>query len=226
MFTRDESRVLAWSGTVGSPGEVKLWDVSKAEPLQVWKHDRAVRGAVFTRDESRVLAWSRDGAVKLWDVSKAEPLQVWKHDKNVRGAVFTRDESRVLAWSFDGAVKLWDVSKAEPLQVWQHDKAVHGAVFTRDESRVLAWSGTSVSPGEVTLWDAALKDLDLTPGQRIVELEVRSATRLGSAGQLIRLNSNEWTAKVRSPEYEEIQKKMEANERSRTSGIARKDHLE
>ena len=89
-------------------------------------------------------------------------------------------------------------------------------VFTRDESRVLAWS----IDGAVKLWDAALKDLDLMPGQRIVELEVRSATRLGSAGQLIPLNSNEWTAKVRAPEYEEIQKKMEANDRSRTSGIA------
>ena len=110
--------------------------------------------------------------------------------------------------------------------MWQHDRRVAGAVFTRDESRVLAWSGTTGSPGEVRLWDAALKDLDLTPARRIVELEVRSATRLGSAGQLIPLNSNEWTAKVRSPEYAEIQKKMEADDRSRTSGIARKDHLE
>ena len=185
MFTRDESRVLAWSGTSGSPGEVKLWDVSKAEPLQVWKHDGAVSGAVFTRDESRVLAWSgrigSPGEVKLWDVSKAEPLQVWKHDKDVVSAAFTLDETRVRVRSGDGAEKLWD---------------------------------------------AALKDLDLTPAQRILELEVRSARRLGSAGQLIWLNSNEWTTKVSSREYAEIQKKMEANDRSPTSGIARKVHLE
>jgi WD40 repeat protein len=206
VFTRDESRVLARS----RDGAVKLWDVTKSEPLQVWNHDRAVYGAVFTRDESRVLAWSRDGAVNLWDVTKSESLQVWNHDSGIRGAVFTRDESRVLAWSRDGAVKLWDVTKPEPLQVWKHDRPVVGAVFTRDESRVLAWS----DDGVVKLWDAALRDVNLTPTERILELEVRSATRLDLAGQLVRLKSPEWIDLVRSPEYAAIQKKKESADRS------------
>jgi WD40 repeat protein len=165
---------------------------------------------VFTRDESRVLAWSRDGAVNLWDVTKSESLQVWNHDSGIRGAVFTRDESRVLAWSRDGAVKLWDVTKPEPLQVWKHDRPVVGAVFTRDESRVLAWS----DDGVVKLWDAALRDVNLTPTERILELEVRSATRLDLAGQLVRLKSPEWIDLVRSPEYAAIQKKKESADRS------------
>jgi WD40 repeat protein len=107
-------------------------------------------------------------------------------------------------------VKLWDVTKAEPLQVWKHDRPVVGAVFTRDESRVLAWS----DDGAVKLWDAALVDENLTPTERILELEVRSASRLDLPGQLVRLKSAEWTALVCSPEYAAIQKKKESADRS------------
>jgi WD40 repeat protein len=213
LFSRDDSRVLAWS----DDGAVKLWDVEKAEPpLKVWKQDKGVRGgAVFSRDESRFLTWSADGAVKLWDVKKAQPLQVWRHEvARVRGAVFSlwdegqdeddqvavvgaafsRDESRVLAWSADGAVKLWDVTEAEPLH-----------------SRVLVWSDEcSGSPDEVKLWDPERADVELTPAERIKELEVRSATRLGAAGRLIPLKYDRWIELVRSPEYASIQRSKQA----------------
>ncbi|MDH5626458.1 MAG: hypothetical protein OEY21_10150, partial [Nitrospira sp.] len=103
-----------------------------------------------------------------------------------------------------------DVTQATPLQNWKHDKSVWGAVFTRDESRVLSWSRY----GAVKLWDAALRDVVLTPTERILELEVRSATRLSSLGQLISLKSKEWLNKVRSPEYAAIQKKKKSTDRS------------
>ncbi len=184
VFTRDDSRVLSW----GFDGAVKLWDVTKAEPLQVWKHDSFVVGAVLANDESRLLSWSQDKTVKLWDVTKAEPLQVWKHDNMVKGAVFTRDESRVLSWSDDGAVKLWGVTKAEPLEVLKHGNSVNGAVFTRDESHILSWS----QDGTIELSDAAVCETHLTPAERILELEVRSASRFDSAGHIVPLKSAEW----------------------------------
>ena len=160
---------------------MQLWDVTKAQPLQVWKQDRGVSSAVsvFSRGGSRVVSLSEDGAV------------------------FSRDASRVLSWSWDGTVKLWDVTKAQPLQVWKHGSGVLAAVFSRDESRVLSWSGN----GAVSLWDAALKDIDLTPAQRIVELEVRSATRLSPAGLLTELKPDELIATVCSPEYKAIERK-------------------
>lgn len=88
-----------------------------------------------------------------------------------------------------------------------HDDAVTGAVFTGDEARVLSWS----RDGAVKLWDVALNDEDLTPAERILDLEVRSATRLGVSGQLTKLSSAEWTALVRSDEYAAMQKKKSSN---------------
>jgi hypothetical protein len=104
---------------------------------------------------------------------------------------------------------LWDVTKTEPIQVWKHD-AVDGAVFTGDESRLLSWS----VDGVVKLWDVILTDL--TPAEQILELEVRSATRLSDSGQLVPLSSVEWTALVRSDEYAAMQKKKASHARAKS----------
>jgi WD40 repeat protein len=112
QFSRDESRVLTWS----EDDTARLWDVTKPEPLQTFKHDSDVGGAQLSRDESRVLTWSNDKTARLWDVTKPEPLQTFQHDY-LNGAQFSRDEyeSRVLTWSADNTVRLWD--NTDPLAV-------------------------------------------------------------------------------------------------------------
>ncbi|MBN1512357.1 MAG: TIR domain-containing protein [Phycisphaerae bacterium] len=210
VFARDGSRVLAWWERDRQPPKkfeynvVYLLDVAKAEPLQVWEHRLGINGVVFAQDGSHVLSWSDDCTVGLWDVTKADPLQVWKHAGPVSGAAFMRDESCVLSCSEDGTMKLWDVTKADPLQVWKHAGPVSGAVFTRDESHVLSWT----ADGVLTLWEVALQHTSLAPQERMLELEVRSATRLDSAGQLVSLSMEEWLVKVRSPEYASLLQKM------------------
>jgi WD40 repeat protein len=157
QFSRDESHVLTWSdGTLA-----RLWDVTRPEPLQTFKHDGRVRGAQFSRDESRVLTWSIDKTARLWDVTKHEPLQTFAHDDAVWGAQFSRDESHVLTWSTDKTARLWDVTKSEPLQTFKHDDSVRGAQFSRDESRVLTWSGRA------QVWDVASGALILSSGSDV-----------------------------------------------------------
>ncbi len=218
VLTRDESRFMTWN----NDRTLKLWDITKADPLKVWQSDFEIYGAVFTRDASRVLAWSGNyngpGELTLRDVTTSEPLQVWTHISRVNGAVFMRDESRVLAYSGEFGeceVKMWDVSKAEPLHVWNDDD-LRRVMF--DESRVLAWSGD----GAVRAWNAALQDAELTPNERIVELKIRSATRLNSLGQIVPLKSTEWITLLRSPEYASIQVKQKSAE---SSGPANSDSM-
>ena len=135
--------------TIGDDTTACVWDVTKPEPLQTFKHDSVVRGALFNRDESRVLTWSEDYTARLWDMTKPEPLQTLKHAHSVNGALFSRDESRVLTWSDDQTARLWEVTKPEPLQTFKHDSYVNGALFSRDESRVLTWSYDQTA----RLWD-------------------------------------------------------------------------
>ena len=128
--------------------------------------------------------------------------------------LWSRLIGRIEAWCLPASFsqpaakrRSWDVTKTEPLQVWKHDESVSGAAFTGDEARVLSWS----DDGAVKLWDVKLGDQDLTPAERILGLEVRSASRPGVSGQLTKLSFAEWTALVRSDEYAAMQKRKSSN---------------
>jgi hypothetical protein len=62
----------------------------------------------------------------------------------------------------------------------------------------------------VKVFDASLHYESLSVAERFTELEVRSASRLDSAGQLVPLKVDEWLKLYRSPEYQAIQEKMKA----------------
>jgi WD40 repeat protein len=63
-LTKDETRILSWSGD----NTLRLWDVATRQQIgPAMKHDDTVRGAVLTKDETRILSWSDDGTVRLWD---------------------------------------------------------------------------------------------------------------------------------------------------------------
>lgn len=49
---------------------------------------------------------------------------------------------------------------------------------------------------------------DVAPAERILELEVRSATTLDANLKLRTLSFAEWQAKVQSPEYRAIEQKL------------------
>ena len=58
------------------------------------------------------------------------------------------------------------------------------------------------------LWDAVDPLAMLPPAERILELEVRSAMTLDANLNLRTLSFAEWQAKVKSPEYRAIEKKL------------------
>ena len=58
-----------------------MWDATKPEPLQIFKHHGGVIGAQFSRDESRVLTWSHDKTARLWDA--VDPLGMLTLDERI-----------------------------------------------------------------------------------------------------------------------------------------------
>jgi WD40 repeat protein len=107
VFNQDENRILTW----GADWTARLWAVGQNEPIQTFKHEQGVEGAVFNHDESRIQTWGRDGRARLWAVGQNEPIQTFEHEEWewARGAVFNHDESRILTWSGDGTARLWDI---------------------------------------------------------------------------------------------------------------------
>ena len=64
------------------------------------------------------------------------------------------------------------------------------------------------------MWDTTPKEANLTLEEQILELEVRSASRLNSAGQLVSLKFDEWLNLVDSTKYAKVQKELKAAGRS------------
>ncbi len=194
IFTPDGSGVLTWDYN----GTLKLWDAKEDEPPKEWKTGTKITGAIFTPDGSVVLTWDGDGAVKLWnankrdsrDEKKAEPLRVWKHDQPVTGAIFTHDGLRILSWSIDGVMKMWPLDRGGSIKEWKHATPVYSAQFTKNDASILTWSNSGA--GQLQSWGTTLRDKGLTPAQRILELQIRSATQLTKAGELVPLSIVEW----------------------------------
>lgn len=78
-----------------------------------------------------------------------------------------------------------------PLAVFTHDDSVDDALTNRDDSRMLTWSRNK----SAKWWDISLHDEHLTSDERILEFEVRSATQLNAAGEIVPLGSKEWLDK-------------------------------
>jgi WD40 repeat protein len=203
VFSRDESRVLEWS----KYGNIRLFDVNKVDPIQTFTLDLPGSEAFearFNGDETRVLAWASN-QVRLRGLASSDPIQSFKHKGSARGACFNRDESRVLTWG-SGGVLIFDTTKPDPILTLELGGAVEGAKFNEDESRVLAWTKDNVY-----VWDLTDPLATLTPAERLLELEVRTATSLDSTQGLQHLKPDEWLAKIQSEAYRWIAAKLAAS---------------
>lgn len=205
-FSPDESSyVLTWTGgdsdaksgaqnAIGKndvSAEVSVWKIGDSgSPIGVFRHEAAVNGAWMSRDQSQVLTCSDDATAAIWDLKTHEKLQSFRHADAVLGAKFLHGDSLVLTWSRDKTAALWDASRKLPLAVFNHDGPVTGALTNRDDTRMLTWSS-----GSAKWWDISLHDEHLTPDERILEFEVRSATQLNAAGEIVPLGSKEWREK-------------------------------
>jgi hypothetical protein len=99
---------------------------------------------------------------------------------------------------------MWAVGKSgqERFQTFDQKEALHdqeaavfGAIFNKDESRVLTWS----ADGSARLW--GIPNEPITPlTERIIELELLTASQLYGSRELRVLSFDEWEAKKRERE--------------------------
>lgn len=197
VFTKDGRRLLTWSELTA-----RVWvvDADNKAPLQSFEHKGGVNRVVFNTDGSRSLTWSRDGGsgtVKFWavDAGSEKLLQSIPHKAEIKDAVFSQDGRRVLTWSGDGTAQLWAVGPGNENPIWSFplNANVKGAVFSEDSSRVLTWS----DDGTARLWSISAKP-PMPASQRILEMEVLTATTPYGLGTMRALSLDEWKTKTRA----------------------------
>ncbi|OHB75711.1 MAG: hypothetical protein A2W31_09875 [Planctomycetes bacterium RBG_16_64_10] len=86
-FDASGSRLISCSGSLGRPGEVKLWDMFTGEEfLTRYGHAHEVTSVAFRRDRRGWVSAGRDGTIRFWDAScppeppPALPIEEPNHD--------------------------------------------------------------------------------------------------------------------------------------------------
>lgn len=223
-FSPDESRIISWDF---SGPEAVLWDVTKPDPIRRFRIDGTISNVMFRSDNARTYLWVFGNEMaRYWDLARAEPLQTfWGLDDSSEAHLFN-DYSRFLTWGAnpDGrsTMDLWSTIKGEKIASFQHASSFKGAQLSLTEARVLTWHEN----GEICIWDLSDPLESLSPSERILEFETRTATKLDESQNLQVLPFDEWITKTRSAENLAIQRKLRANTAKMIDPIPERPHAQ
>ena len=140
-FSRDGTRLAAAGGLPARKGEVKIWDVARAEGTR--DHRRPLRLHLRRRVLARRRA-ARDRRlrplIKLWDVATGKEIRTLRdHIDAIYALAFTPDGKRLVTGAADRSVKVWDVATGTRLYTLSESTdAVNTIAISPDGKRVAA----------------------------------------------------------------------------------------
>jgi WD40 repeat protein len=116
---------------------------SRAAPIELKGHDRAVLALAFSRDGSTLASGSADKTVRLWDVATGKEKKSLRHPAGPVYAVAWTGEGKLVTTSGDdrqnGELNWWDPeSGVNRKKVNVRDGMVHGLAASPDGQK-LAW---------------------------------------------------------------------------------------
>jgi WD40 repeat protein/serine/threonine protein kinase/tetratricopeptide (TPR) repeat protein len=150
-FSPDGKRALTGGGSLGGPGELRLWDVETGKPLgEPMSHKLMVNAVAFSPDGRLVLTGSDDDTAWLWDPSTGNTVSL-RHEGKVAAVAFSPDGRLALTGSGDGTVRLWDVLGGKQVASFYHDGLVDAVAFSPDGRTFLSGSGSEFGRGEARL---------------------------------------------------------------------------
>ncbi|XP_010129384.1 PREDICTED: WD repeat-containing protein 88 [Buceros rhinoceros silvestris] len=149
-FCFEDTKILSCS----YDGTVKLWDVEKGFPIQVFEeeHTSPISECNLTPDDRRVVTSSYDNTVKAWDMETGKALWTVEHEGIVTSCDISRDGRYVVSGSDkENSVYVLDAVSATAVAhiPGHHKSTITRCCFDPDNQRV-----TSVSYDKtIKLWD-------------------------------------------------------------------------
>jgi eukaryotic-like serine/threonine-protein kinase len=154
-FIPDLARRLAFSpdgallASLGTTGDVRLWDVSDAgDPRVLRGHTAEVYPVAYSPDGGLIASGGWDQKVRVWDATSGEPTAVLEHElcedpDFVLSVVFSPDGTRLASWARYGQIRVWDAATGRLLLDLNHAARkrsgfVHELTFSPDGTRLYA----------------------------------------------------------------------------------------
>src|SRR6266849_4715393 len=158
-FSPNGQHLAAASGTPGTSGEVRLYDIPSTglpdqKPKQVLAaHADLIYDATFSPDGKLLATTGYDRLIKLWDVATGKEIRVLKdHSDTVYSLSFSPDGKLLASGAADRAVKVWEVATGKRLYSLGESTDWVYAVAWSPDGRHLAAAGVDKS---IRVWDAS-----------------------------------------------------------------------
>ncbi|MGE5195624.1 MAG: WD40 repeat domain-containing protein [Deltaproteobacteria bacterium] len=137
-------------GFVGTPGELKLWNLATGEATATVDASRSVRWVAFSPDGKHLATAEHDNTAKLRDPASGIVLhELTGHESGLDTVVFAPDSATLATTSWDKTLKLWDSASGTLLKTFSgHSQQVYTAAFTPEGKELLSGS----HDGMVKVW--------------------------------------------------------------------------
>jgi RNA polymerase sigma factor (sigma-70 family) len=160
-FSPDGKTLASGSGgTLGTPGELKLWDAAMGRVLAGIEESRSIRWVAFAPDGKTIATAEHDNTAKLRDAASGAILRTFAgHGSCLDSAVFSPNGNILATSSWDKTIKLWDVATAHELKTLEgHEDEVYNVAFSPDGRTV----ASACKDGTAKLWDVGTGQALLT----------------------------------------------------------------
>jgi RNA polymerase sigma factor (sigma-70 family) len=160
-FSPDGKTLASGSGgTLGTPGELKMWDAATGRVRAGIEESRSIRWVAFSPDGKTIATAEHDGTAKLRDAASGATLRTFAgHGAALDAAVFSPNGNLLATSSWDRTIKLWDVATALEVKTLQgHDDEVYHVAFSPDGRTVVS----ACKDGTAKLWDVGTGEERLT----------------------------------------------------------------
>ena len=152
-FSPDGKLLAAGGGEPSRSGEIKLWDVEKAELVRSLDsvHSDTVFGVRFSPDGTKLASGAADKFLKVTNVADGKELKSFEgHTHHVMAVDWKSDGEELVTGGADNVVKVWDFESGEQLLTLPPaGKQLTAVRWLPDKSQVIGASGDHL----VRLWN-------------------------------------------------------------------------
>jgi eukaryotic-like serine/threonine-protein kinase len=181
--------------TASLDATARLWDTATGSPHgPVMQHPIGVSSAAFSPDGRLLLTGSFDSTARFWDVATGQPSGYpLQHDGMVMCVAYSPSGKVIVTGCRNNAAQLWDPVTAKPAaRPFLHASEVNAVAFHPDGQSVLTGSKDKTAQ----LWKVPT-EIDGTPAQIKVWVEVITGLELGEDGAVRVLDGPAWSERKR-----------------------------